>query len=113
MINEENWSDVPIEVTDDTLKEIIRKYPLVVVDCWAEWCAPCHMIAPIVEELAGDYKGKVLFGKLDVDANPRTASEYGIMGIPTLLVFKNGQLADQLVGAMPRDMLESKIARYL
>jgi len=109
----EDWPGAPIEVTDSAFKEFIQKYPLVVVDCWAEWCAPCRMIAPVVEELAGDYKGKVVFGKLNVDSNMGTAGEYGIMSIPTLLVFKNGRLVDQIIGALPRERLEPKITKHL
>jgi len=108
-----DWPSIPVEVTDETFEEVIRRYPVVVVDCWAEWCAPCRMVAPVIEELARDYRGRILFGKLNVDSNVRTAQQYGIMGIPTLLVFKNGQLADQLVGAMPRSMLEPKITQHL
>ena len=109
----DGWPTMPIELADGTFKEVIRKYPLVVVDCWAEWCAPCRMVGPVVEELARDYRGRIVFGKLNVDSNVRTAQQYGIMSIPTLLVFKNGQLANRLVGAMPRDMLESQITMYL
>lgn len=93
--------------------EVVEKNPLVVVDCWAPWCGPCQFVGPIIEELARDYAGKVLFGKLNVDENPLTATQYQIMGIPTLLVFKNGKLADRIIGAMPREMLEPRIARYL
>ena len=103
----------PFEVTDTTFTETIRNHSLVVVECWAPWCGPCHMVAPIVEEMARDYAGKILFGKLNVDENPRVATQYQIMSIPTLLVFKNGQLRDQILGAMPRQMLEPKITRYL
>ena len=110
---ERGWPDTPVEATDANLKEVIQKYPLVVVDCWAEWCAPCHMVAPVVEELARDYKGRVLFAKLDVDSNSETAGEYGIMSIPTLLVFKNGKLVDQIVGALPLDALEPKIKAHI
>jgi len=109
----DGWPTMPIELADGTFNEVIRKYPLVVVDCWAEWCGPCHMVGPIVEELARDYRGRIVFGKLNVDSNVRTAQQYGIMSIPTLLVFKNGQLANRLVGAMPRDMLEPQITMYI
>jgi thioredoxin 1 len=78
----------PVEVTDKTFDETIRNNQLVVVDCWAPWCGPCQMVAPIIEELAKQYAGKVLFGKLNVDENPLMAMRYGIMGIPTLLFFK-------------------------
>jgi thioredoxin 1 len=103
----------PIEVTDATFKEMIHRYPLMVVDCWAPWCAPCHMVAPVIEEMARDYAGRVLFGKLNVDENREVSMQYQIMGIPTLLVFKNGKLVDRIVGAMPRQSLEPKITRYL
>jgi thioredoxin 1 len=103
----------PIEMTDATLTEIIRNNPLVVVDCWAPWCGPCHMIAPVIEEMARDYAGRILFGKLNIDENPRTAMEFQVMGIPTQLVFKDGRLVDRIVGAVPRQLLEAKIARHL
>jgi len=112
----EQWksaSNKPIKVTDATFKEMILNHSLVVVDCWAPWCAPCHMVAPIIEEMARDYAGRVLFGKLNVDENREVATQYQIMGIPTLLVFKNGKLVDRIVGAMPKKMLEPKIIRYL
>ena len=105
--------DKPIEVTDAIFKEIIGKHPLVVVDCWAPWCGPCQMVAPVIQELARDYAGKILFGKLNVDENREVSMQYQIMGIPTLLVFKNGKLVERIVGAMPRRMLEPKIKCYL
>lgn len=103
----------PIEVTDVTFQEIIEKYPLVVVDCWAPWCGPCQMVAPIIEKMALDHAGRILFGKLNVDENPQIAMQYQIMSIPTLLVFKNGKLTDRIIGAMPRQTLETKITCYL
>jgi len=106
-------SSKPIEVTDATFKETVQNHPLVVVDCWAPWCGPCQMVAPVIEEMARDYAGRILFGKLNVDENQEVATEYQIMGIPTLLVFKNGKLVDRIVGAMPRQVLEPKIKRYL
>ncbi|MDH5460853.1 MAG: thioredoxin [Candidatus Bathyarchaeota archaeon] len=109
----ESTPNKPIEVTDETFKEMIQNHSLVVVDCWAPWCAPCNLVAPIIEELAQDYAGKILFGKLNVDENQAVAMQYQIMGIPTLLVFKNGKLADRIVGAMPRQVLEQKIAGHL
>jgi thioredoxin 1 len=105
--------DRPIELSDASFSETIKKYPDVVVDCWAPWCGPCRFVSPIVEELARDYAGKIVFGKLNVDENPIVARQYGIMSIPTLLVFKDGKLADQIVGAMPKRMLEARIARRL
>lgn len=103
----------PIEATDTTFANIIDSNPFVVIDCWAQWCAPCRMIAPIIEELAQDYAGKIVFGKLDVDKNTEIPMQYGIMSIPTLLIFKNGKTVDRIVGAMPRSMLESKIIQHL
>ncbi|MDH5437754.1 MAG: thioredoxin [Candidatus Bathyarchaeota archaeon] len=103
----------PVEVTDATFKETIQNHPLVVVDCWATWCGPCRMIAPVIEEMARDHAGRILFGKLNVDENQEVATQYEIMSIPTLLVFRNGKLVDRIVGVMPRQMLEPKITRYL
>lgn len=101
------------QVTDDSFDSIVQKYPLVVIDCWAPWCGPCRMIAPVIEELAKSYKGRIVFGKLNVDENTKIPAKYNIMSIPTLLVFKNGKLVNQLVGAMPRAMLESELRKYL
>ena len=103
----------PVDLTDVTFKEAIQNHSLVVVDCWAPWCGPCRFLSPIIEEIAHDYAGKIFFGKLNVDENPRVAMQYGIMSIPTLLIFKNGRLVDQIIGAMPRRMLEPRITRYL
>jgi thioredoxin 1 len=103
----------PVEMTDATFEEVIQNHSLVVVDCWAPWCGPCRMVAPVIEELARDYAGKILFGKLNVDENREVSTKYEIMSIPTLLVFKNGKLADTIIGAMPRQLLEPKITRYL
>ncbi|NCN69000.1 MAG: thioredoxin [Candidatus Altarchaeum sp. CG12_big_fil_rev_8_21_14_0_65_33_22] len=103
----------PIDVNDSNFGETLKKYPVVVVDCWAEWCGPCRMIAPVVEELAKEYAGKIVFGKLNVDYNQEVPARYGIMGIPTLLIFKNGQNVDKIVGAAPKKMIEAKIKIYL
>jgi len=109
----ESTPNEPVEVTDETLPEVIQNHPLVVVDCWAPWCGPCRMVAPVIEELARDYAGRILFGKLNVDENQKVARQHQIMSIPTLLIFKDGKLADRIIGAMPRQMLEPKITRYL
>jgi thioredoxin 1 len=106
-------SNKPIEVKDATFKEIVERHPLVVVDCWAPWCGPCRMVAPVIEELARDYAGRILFGKLNVDENREVSTQYEIMSIPTLLVFKNGKLVDTIIGAMPKQTLEQKITRHL
>lgn len=105
--------DKPIIVSDRNFDQTIKTYPLIVVDCWAAWCAPCRAIAPIVEQLAKDYKGKVVFGKLNVDENPETQNQFGIMAIPTLLVMKDGKEIDRIVGALPKNQLETKVNTYL
>jgi thioredoxin 1 len=105
--------DRPLTLTDATLIPTVKRHPLVVVDCWAPWCGPCKMVAPAIEELARDYAGRIVFGKLDVDQNPATAQGFGIMNIPTLLVFRDGELAGRQVGAMPRRMLEAALMKYL
>jgi thioredoxin 1 len=106
-------SGKPVDLTDATFTEVVQNNSLVVVDCWAPWCGPCLYVSPIVEEIARDYAGRIFFGKLNIDENREVAMQYGIMSIPTLLVFKNGKLVDRIVGAMPRQMLEPKITRYL
>jgi thioredoxin 1 len=89
--------------------EVLKSTQPVVVDFWAEWCGPCKMIAPALEELAGSMNGKVKIVKLNVDENPQTAAKYGIMSIPTLMLFKNGQLASRQIGAAPKQKLEQWI----
>ena len=106
-------SATPITVTDSTFQQMIQQHSLVVVDCWAVWCAPCRMIAPVIESLAQDYAGRIVFAKLDVDTNPLISRQYQIQSIPTLLIFKHGCLVDRLVGALPRQLLEPKIRQYL
>ncbi len=104
--------DKPIVVSDRNFEQTVKNYPLVVVDCWAAWCAPCRAIAPIVDQLAKDYTGKVVFGKLNVDENPETAQRFGIMAIPTLLVMKDSKEVDRIVGVLPKSELEGKINSY-
>jgi thioredoxin 1 len=101
----------PTVVSDDTFETEVLKAPgPVVVDFWAEWCGPCRMIAPALEEIAAELEGKVKIVKMNVDENPRTPGEFGIRGIPTLLIFKNGQVAAQKVGAQPKNQLKAWIA---
>jgi len=104
--------DKPIVVSDRNFEQTVKNYPLVVVDCWAAWCAPCRAIAPIVDQLAKDYTGKIVFGKLNVDENPETAQRFGIMAIPTLLVMKNSKEVDRVVGVLPKNQLEEKISSF-
>ena len=104
----------PITVSDFTFEEeVINSDIPVLVDFWADWCAPCKIIAPIVEDLAGEYDGKVKFAKLDVDGNPKVATTYGIRGIPTLLIFKGGSPVDQVVGAVPKAVLKSRLDKAI
>lgn len=98
-----------IEITDSNFEEVIKSEQPVLVDFWAEWCGPCKMIGPIVEELAGEYEGKVTIGKLDVDANQDIPSRFGIRSIPTLLIFKGGEVVDKVVGAVPKSVLSDKL----
>jgi thioredoxin 1 len=103
----------PIEITDENLDSMIQSYELIIVDCWAPWCGPCRMLAPVIDQLAGDYQGKVVFGKLNTDMNRGAAGKFGIMSIPTLLFFKNRKLVDTVIGAVPREVIESKLVKYL
>ncbi|MFQ6082658.1 MAG: thioredoxin [Candidatus Aminicenantia bacterium] len=105
--------ETPIILNQSNFDQVVKKYPVLVVDFWAPWCGPCQIIAPIIENLARDYRGKVIFGKLNTDEDQEIAIRYGIMSIPTLLIFKNGEKVEQLVGAMPRASLESKLKKYL
>ncbi len=94
-------------------KEVLESNLLVLVDFWAAWCGPCKKIAPIIEELAREYEKKIKIGKLDVDDNPKTATQYGIMSIPTLIFFKNGKVTDQVVGVLNKAELKRKIEESL
>lgn len=94
-------------------KEVLDSELPVLVDFWAQWCSPCKMIAPIIEELAREYAGKFKVGKLDLDQNPKTASAYGIMSIPTLIFFKKGKVMDQVVGVLNKPGLKKKIEENL
>lgn len=102
-----------VEITDKNFEEIIGSDHPVLVDFWAAWCGPCKMIAPVVEELAGEYDGKAVVGKVDVDANPEVSAKFGIRSIPTLLVFKNGEIVDKQVGAVPKNVLSQKLDAQL
>jgi thioredoxin 1 len=98
-----------IELNDANFDQIINSDKPVLVDFWAEWCGPCKMIGPVVEELAGDYDGKAVVGKLNVDENPAVTARFGVRSIPTLLVFKGGQIVDKQVGAVPKSVLNQKL----
>jgi thioredoxin 1 len=104
----------PVELKVETFDQEVLKSTLpVLVDFWAVWCGPCKMIAPIVEELATEYDGKLKVGKLDVDNNQQIAMQYGIRSIPTLLVFKAGKVVEQIVGAIPKKTLIEKLSKHL
>ncbi|MDC1516194.1 thioredoxin [Cyclobacteriaceae bacterium] len=103
----------PVEITDSNFEEIINSDKPVLVDFWAEWCGPCKMIGPLVEELANEFEGKAIIGKVDVDTNPEVSAKFGIRSIPTLLVFKGGKIVDKQVGAVPKSVLSEKIEAQL
>ncbi|MEX2639729.1 MAG: thioredoxin, partial [Balneolales bacterium] len=99
-----------IALTDDSFEnEVLQSDQPVLVDFWAEWCGPCRMVGPIVEELAGEYEGKVKIGKVDVDSNPQVSTRYNIRSIPALLIFKNGEVVDQIIGAVPKAELKKQL----
>ena len=102
-----------IEITDSNFEEIVSADVPVLVDFWAEWCGPCKMIGPVVDELAGEYEGKAVIGKVNVDENPETAQKFMVRSIPTLLILKGGEVVDKQVGAVPKSTLAQKIDAQL
>ena len=102
-----------VEVNGANIEELVKNNPALVVDCWAPWCGPCRMMSPVIDELAADYKGKITFGKLNTDLNQDIAAKYEIQAIPTLLIFKDGKLADRKVGALPKKILEGELTKSL
>ena len=102
-----------LQLTDQNIKEFINSGKPLVVDFWAEWCGPCRMVGPIVEELATEYEGKVVIGKMDVDENVETPNEFGIRNIPTILFFKDGKVVDKQIGATQKAVFAAKIEALL
>jgi len=103
----------PIELNDSNFESTIRSNRLVVVDCWAAWCYPCRLIAPIVEELAAEYGSAALFAKLNVDNSPATSVRYSIQSIPTILIIKDGVEAERIIGAVPKGEIEAVLRKHL
>lgn len=106
-------ADNMITLTDTTFGDAIASDRPMLVDFWAEWCGPCRMVAPVLDELAGDHPDKLTIGKLNIDENPRVPASYDVMSIPTLILFKNGVEKKRIVGARPKHQLESELAEYL
>lgn len=100
-------------VTDDNINELISTNKIVVIDFWAPWCAPCHLYEPIFEKVAEKYKDKAVFGRLNVDENPKTADKYNVLNIPTTLIFVNGEVKESLLGAVDVDTLETTVKKYI
>lgn len=109
-----SFPDYPVTITDRSFSQEVLSHPgAVLVDCWAPWCGPCKTVAPILDQLASEYSGRVKIGKLNVDENPTTASQYGIQSIPTMLIFKDGKKINQLVGALPKGQIEGHLKPLL
>jgi thioredoxin 1 len=104
-------ADNVLVMDQDSFDSTVKAHTKLVVDCWAEWCGPCRMMGPIIDQLAKDHAGKVTFAKLNVDDNPKVAQNHRIMAIPTLLFFKEGKVVDQIVGLVPKDEIESVIRK--
>lgn len=106
--------NIPLEISDQTFHtEVLENNVPVLMDCWAPWCGPCKMVAPVLDQLAYEYAGQIKITKLNVDNNPVTASQYGIQSIPTMLLFKNGKQVDKIVGAVPKPEIEKHIQAVL
>ncbi|HSA72511.1 MAG TPA: thioredoxin [Nitrososphaeraceae archaeon] len=103
----------PLVLDDSTFSQTISKFPLTLVDFWAPWCGPCRMMSPIIEEIGKDYSGKLVVGKINVDENPLVAGQFGISGIPTLLLFKRGQAVNKIIGSVSKNKIAEMVTMYL
>ncbi|MBA3750350.1 MAG: thioredoxin [Nitrosopumilus sp.] len=104
---------IPIILTDVNFTESVKKYPLLIVDFWASWCGPCRMVSPVIDQLASELAGKAVFGKLNVDENPSVSNAFGIQSIPTIIIFRNDQAIERIMGAMTKSHLISKISPHI
>jgi thioredoxin 1 len=103
----------PVVVNDADFDKFVTKYPVVLIDCWAPWCGPCRMVAPVIDALAKEMSGTVVFGKLNTDENSQVPNKFNISAIPTMLIFKDGKMVDRIVGAQPKEALAARIKRNL
>ncbi|MFH0714429.1 MAG: thioredoxin [Candidatus Diapherotrites archaeon] len=103
----------PLSLSDSTFEKAVFENKLIVVDFWAEWCSPCQIVGPLIEQLAEEYAGKIVFAKLNVDESPLTAQKFSVMSIPTILVFKNGKPVEELIGSQPKKDIENAFKPYL
>ena len=108
-VEKKGWPSAPIAVTDQNFKDVIARYPLIVIDFWAEWCGPCKMMSPILDSLAREYQGKVVFGKLNVDENPHMSATFKVMSIPTMMIVKEREMVERITGAISKPALERYI----
>ncbi len=103
----------PVTVTDQAFDSLIASYPIVFVDCWADWCEACHLLERTIASLAQEYAGRIVFARLNADDNPQVGMKFGVMALPNILVFKNGQLVDRIIGAVPKARIESIVNKHM
>ncbi len=112
-LEQKQYPSTPVMINDASFDEFVSKYPLVLVDCWAPWCGPCRMLSPVLDELSTELHGRVVIGKLNVDDEKMTAVKFGITSIPAMLVFREGEFVDRLIGAVPKQNIISKLQPYM
>ncbi len=113
IMSEENYPEGPVKITDDDFEETIEDHPLILVDFWADWCGPCKMMEPILKELASEYQGDLVVGKLNVDDNSTVPNQFQVSSIPTMVLFKEGEPVERMVGAMQKEQLAQKVDEYI